>query len=48
MGTEGAQVIVASSRSTGVKNCYGVLGPTLNTFATYLNRGDIKCVHMRS
>src|SRR5258708_25535020 len=42
-----AQVIVETLQSAGVKNCYGIVGDTLNTFATSLNRSDIKFVHMR-
>jgi pyruvate dehydrogenase (quinone) len=42
-----AQVIVETLQSAGVKNCYGIVGDTLNTFATSLSRSDIKFVHMR-
>jgi pyruvate dehydrogenase (quinone) len=47
MSKKVAQVIVETLRSAGVKNCYGIVGDTLNTFATILSRGDIKFVHMR-
>src|ERR1700676_2598831 len=42
-----AQVIVEPLQSAGVKNCYGIVGDPLNTFATCLSRSDIKFVHMR-
>src|SRR5271170_710027 len=42
-----AQVVVETLQSAGVKHCYGIVGDTLNTFATSLNRSDIKFVHMR-
>src|ERR1700724_4387001 len=42
-----SQVIVETLQSAGVKNCYGIVGDTLNTFATCLSRSDIKFVHMR-
>src|SRR5580698_4628682 len=42
-----AQVIVEALQSAGVKNCYGIVGDTLNTFATSLSRSDINFVHMR-
>src|SRR6266478_5835464 len=42
-----AQVIVETLESAGVKNCYGIVGDTLNQFATSLSRSDIKFVHMR-
>jgi thiamine pyrophosphate-dependent acetolactate synthase large subunit-like protein len=42
-----AQVIVETLQSAGVKNCYGIVGDTLNTLATSLSRSDIKFVHMR-
>jgi len=42
-----AQVVVETLQSAGVKHCYGIVGDTLNTFATSLNASDIKFVHMR-
>jgi len=42
MSKKVAQVIVDTLQSAGVKNCYGIVGDTLNTFATSLNRSDIK------
>src|SRR5271154_5123925 len=47
MGKKVAQVIVETLQSAGVKHCYGIVGDTLNTFATSLSRSDIKFVHMR-
>ena len=42
MSKKVAQVVVETLQSAGVKNCYGIVGDTLNTFATSLNRSDIK------
>jgi pyruvate dehydrogenase (quinone) len=47
MSKKVAQVIVETLQSAGVKNCYGIVGDTLNTFATCMSRSDIKFVHMR-
>jgi len=47
MGTKVAQVIVDTLVSAGVKNCYGIVGDTLNSFAASLSRSDIQFVHMR-
>src|SRR5260370_4418174 len=47
MSKKVAEVIVETLQSAGVKNCYGIVGDTLNTFATSLSRSDIKFVHMR-
>src|SRR5260221_11029726 len=47
MSKKVAEVIVETLQSAGVKNCYGIVGDTLNTFATCLSRSDIKFVHMR-
>jgi len=47
MSKKVAQVIVETLQSAGVKNCYGIVGDTLNTFATSLSRSEIKFVHMR-
>ena len=38
MSKKVAEVIVETLQSAGVKNCYGIVGDTLNTFATSLNR----------
>src|SRR6202142_562861 len=47
MSKKVAQVIVETLQSAGVKNCYGIVGDTLNQFAASLSRSDIKFVHMR-
>ena len=47
MSKKVAQVIVETLESAGVKHCYGIVGDTLNTFATQLARSEIKFVHMR-
>src|SRR5471032_3662095 len=47
MGKKVAQVIVETLQAAGVKHCYGIVGDTLNTFATSLSRSDIDFVHMR-
>jgi pyruvate dehydrogenase (quinone) len=47
MSKKVAQVIVDTLVSAGVKNCYGIVGDTLNTFATALSRSEIQFVHMR-
>src|SRR6202167_1707279 len=47
MSKKVAQVIVETLQSAGVKHCFGIVGDTLNTFATSLSRSDIDFVHMR-
>src|SRR5271168_4148876 len=47
MSKKVGQVIVETLQSAGVKNCYGIVGDTLNTIATSLSRSEIKFVHMR-
>src|ERR1700682_3039389 len=47
MGKKVAQVIVDTLVSAGGKNCYGVVGDTLNNFAASLSRSEIQFVHMR-
>jgi pyruvate dehydrogenase (quinone) len=47
MGKKVAQVIVETLQAAGVKKCCGIVGNTLNTFATSLSRSDIEFVHMR-
>ena len=47
MSKKVAQVVVETLQAAGVKHCYGIVGDTLNTFATSLNASDIKFVHMR-
>jgi pyruvate dehydrogenase (quinone) len=47
MGKKVAQVIVDTLLSAGVKHCYGIVGDTMNTFASLLSRSEIQFVHMR-
>src|ERR1700741_4413230 len=47
MSKKAAEVIVEVLASAGVKHCYGIVGDTLNTFATGLSRSTIQFVHMR-
>ena len=47
MSKKVAQVIVDTLHSAGVKNCYGIVGDTLNGFAACLARSEINFVHMR-
>jgi pyruvate dehydrogenase (quinone) len=47
MSKKVAQVIVDTLVSAGVKNCYGIVGDTLNLFAQSISRSSIDFVHMR-
>ena len=47
MSKKVAEVIVEILESAGVEHCYGIVGDTLNTFATGLSRSGIQFVHMR-
>ncbi len=47
MSKKAAEVIVEVLESAGVKHCYGIVGDTLNTFATGLSRSEIQFVHVR-
>ena len=47
MSKKVAELIVEVLESAGVKHCYGIVGDTLNTFATGLSRSEIQFVHMR-
>ena len=47
MSKKVGQVIVDTLKEAGVKNCYGIVGDTLNTFATALSKSGINFVHMR-
>jgi pyruvate dehydrogenase (quinone) len=42
-----ARVIIDAMKEAGVEHCYGVVGDTLNTFASNLAPAGIKFVHMR-
>jgi pyruvate dehydrogenase (quinone) len=47
MTKRAAEVIVDVLQSAGVKHCYGIVGDTLNTFATAISRSEIEFVHVR-
>jgi len=42
-----AQVLVEVLEDAGVKHCYGIVGDTLNTFATAISKSEIEFVRMR-
>src|SRR5579862_1726402 len=42
-----AQVIIETLKDAGVEHCYGIVGDTLNAFASNLAPAGIKFVHMR-
>jgi pyruvate dehydrogenase (quinone) len=47
MSKKVAQVIIEALKDAGVKHCYGIVGDTLNAFASNLAPGGIKFIHMR-
>jgi pyruvate dehydrogenase (quinone) len=47
MSKKAAEVIVETLKEAGVKTCYGIVGDTLNTFATAISKSGINFVHMR-
>src|ERR1700728_4836734 len=47
MSKKVAQVVVDTLQEAGVKNCYGIVGDTLNNFAACLEHSKIKFCHMR-
>jgi len=47
MSKKVAQVIVDVLNDAGVRNCYGIVGDTLNTFATSISKSGIDFVHVR-
>ena len=47
MSKKVAEVIVDVLREAGVRNCYGIVGDTLNTFATSISKSGIDFVHVR-
>jgi pyruvate dehydrogenase (quinone) len=47
MSKKVAQVIIEALKDAGVEHCYGIVGDTLNAFASNLAAGGIKFVHMR-
>src|SRR5258706_8424113 len=42
-----ADVLVETLQAAGVKNCYGIVGDTLNRIAHAIERSEIDWVHMR-
>jgi pyruvate dehydrogenase (quinone) len=42
-----ARVIVDTLQAAGVRNCYGIVGDTLNVIAECIDRSEIDWVHMR-
>ncbi len=42
-----ADVVVETLQAAGVKNCYGIVGDTLNRIAHAIDRSEIDWVHMR-
>src|SRR5271168_2507333 len=42
-----ADVLIETLQAAGVKNCYGIVGDTLNRIAHAIDRSEINWVHMR-
>lgn len=42
-----ADVLIEVLQAAGVKNCYGIVGDTMNQIAHSIDRSDIDFVHMR-
>ena len=42
-----ADVLIETLQAAGVKNCYGIVGDTLNRIAHAIDRSEIDWVHMR-
>ncbi|HEY1927915.1 MAG TPA: thiamine pyrophosphate-binding protein, partial [Caulobacteraceae bacterium] len=47
MSQKVARVIVDTLQAAGVRNCYGIVGDTLNLIAECIHKSDIDWVHMR-
>src|SRR5271170_2252999 len=47
MGKKVARVIIDALKAAGVEHCYGIVGDTLNAFASNLAPAGIKFIHMR-
>lgn len=47
MSKKVAQVVIETLKDAGVEHCYGIVGDTLNAFASNLAPAGIKFVHMR-
>jgi pyruvate dehydrogenase (quinone) len=42
-----ADVLIETQQAAGVKNCYGIVGDTLNRIAHAIQESEIDWVHMR-
>src|ERR1700751_1572958 len=42
-----ADVLIETLQAAGVKNCYGIVGDTLNRIAHAIEKSEIEWVHMR-
>lgn len=47
MSKKVAEVIVETLQAAGVKNCYGIVGDTMNLTAHYIERSEIDWIHLR-
>ena len=47
MSKKVAKIIVDTLEAAGVRNCYGIVGDTLNVIAGYIQRSEIDWVHVR-
>jgi len=47
MAEKVAKVIIDTLQAAGVRNCYGIVGDTLNLISSYIQRSGIDWVHMR-
>jgi pyruvate dehydrogenase (quinone) len=47
MSKKVGEIIVDVLAAAGVRHCYGIVGDTLNTFATAVSKSEIQFVHMR-
>src|SRR6202035_2269914 len=47
MSKKVARVIIEALKEAGVEHCYGIVGDTLNAFASNLAPAGIKFIHMR-
>jgi pyruvate dehydrogenase (quinone) len=47
VGKKVARVIIDAMKEAGVEHCYGIVGDTLNAFASNLAPAGIKFIHMR-
>ncbi len=47
MGKRVADVLIETLQAAGVKNCYGIVGDTMNQIAHSIDRSEIDFVHVR-